>query len=268
MTDVRQSVAGTLRRLKRPEYTGENRCLPCTVLNTAIAGLVGVGMSFYWIPAGVAAFVLGLVVIFFRGYLVPGTPTVVRYFPEWVHAALGTEHHPEPVNSSLDIEQTLKDADIVRECPETADLCLTDDYRSAWRAQMAELDDEDQQRYRLSDSLTVPANEVTFTESESGWYVYVDGVRAGRWQSRAAFVADLASERLLGSRLDRWDTLAPDDRTQLLVSLRSFIEACPTCGGEVVGDEEIARSCCRDDIVSMTTVCADCDAVLFEATKS
>jgi hypothetical protein len=97
--------------------------------------------------------------------------------------------------------------------------------------------------------------------------VFVDGVRAGGWRSRAALLADLASEQLLSSWLGRrWETLADGDRTQLLVALRSFVETCPECGGEVVPDEDVVKSCCRDDIVSVTSACTDCGAVLFKST--
>ncbi|MFC7196638.1 hypothetical protein ACFQL4_21660 [Halosimplex aquaticum] len=39
-----------LDRLRRPEYTGENRCLPCTILNVAIAS-VGTTLLVAWLTA-------------------------------------------------------------------------------------------------------------------------------------------------------------------------------------------------------------------------
>ena len=258
-----------VERFKNPEYTGENRCLPCTILNTLIAVVVSIVVGVFSLPAGGALFVASVLVIFFRGYLIPGTPTLVQYLPERVHDALGTTpHHDEHVEVSFDVETTLTDAAIIRECPETDDLCLTESYRSAWHQRMAELESDDQKRYRLSDSLVVPANEVEFEETETGWHVHIEGVHAGRWHSEAAFVADIASEELLGERLDRWEDLPADQRTQLLVALRTFVEECPSCGGAVVADEDVVRSCCRDDIVSVTTACTECDAVLFEGTEN
>ncbi|MFC6975122.1 hypothetical protein ACFQL1_11345 [Halomicroarcula sp. GCM10025709] len=80
-----------LARLRDPEYTGENRCLPCTIVNSAIAvalaGAVGVGIAVATTPvlAGVAAalvLAVSALSIWLRGYLVPGTPELTkRYMP-------------------------------------------------------------------------------------------------------------------------------------------------------------------------------------------
>jgi hypothetical protein len=83
---------GPLERLRRPEYTGENRCFPCTVLNVGIASVASVVLAVAWFPAGVLAFTSSLVAIYLRGYLIPGTPTITqRYFPERVLRAFGKE---------------------------------------------------------------------------------------------------------------------------------------------------------------------------------
>lgn len=286
MNAIRQTITAALHWFRQPEYTGENRCLPCTVLNTAIAAFVGSVVALASLAAGVVAlaslatgvvvFAACLLVIVFRGYLVPGTPTLVQYLPERVHDAIGPGHEfrrdgntiEEAVAPSFDVETTLKAADIIAECADADDLCLTDSYREAWQQQMNTLQSETAQRERLSRSLSVSPDEVTFEETDSGWHVSIDGIRAGGWQSKAAFVADLASEDLLASRLDAWETVAPDERTQLLVALRSFIETCPDCGGEVLPSEDVVRSCCRDDIVSVTTTCIECESVLFRGTES
>lgn len=77
-----------LERLARPEYTGGNRCTPCTVVNLVFA--VGLALaagrvrSLLALPTLVAA----TVVIYLRGYLVPGTPALTRrYLPDRVLAA-------------------------------------------------------------------------------------------------------------------------------------------------------------------------------------
>ena len=267
MNDVRGAVTATVQKFKQPDYTGENRCLPCTILNTTIAAVMAGAVALVSLSVAAALFALSLVVIFFRGYLVPGTPTLVQYLPAWVHEQIGPGHELDGVGADVDVETTLKTADIVIDCTDVDDLCLTESYRDAWHARMAELTDESTQRERLADSLSVSADEIAFEQSETGWHVKIEGVKAGRWQSEAAFVADLASEELLASRIRQWDALAADDRTQLLVSLRSFIEECPTCGGDVVPDEEVRKSCCRDDIVSVTTSCVECEAVLFKGTE-
>ncbi|MFB6126051.1 MAG: hypothetical protein ABEJ79_01950 [Halolamina sp.] len=71
-------------RLRRPEYTGRNRCWPCTTVNVAFvvgvaAGAVALGVVGVAVATAVAAVGLALVVL--RGYVVPGTP---RFAPRLV----------------------------------------------------------------------------------------------------------------------------------------------------------------------------------------
>ena len=76
-----------LDTLRQPEYTGENRCTPCTVVNVCIAALLAVAVGVAFPLAGVVVFVLSLAAIYLRGYLVPGTPTLTkRYLPNRVLA--------------------------------------------------------------------------------------------------------------------------------------------------------------------------------------
>ena len=82
--------------LKQPEYTGENRCVPCTILNLAIAAAVGWLVARRSKIAGVLAVGISIVLIYLRGYLVPGTPTLTkRYLPPEVLRWFGKEPHPD-----------------------------------------------------------------------------------------------------------------------------------------------------------------------------
>jgi hypothetical protein len=88
MIDLR----GVLKAIEQPEYTGENRCLPCTVLNLAVA--VGVALVVgRRRRAAAGAWLLGAVaLIALRGYLVPGTPELTkRYLPDEVLAWFGKD---------------------------------------------------------------------------------------------------------------------------------------------------------------------------------
>lgn len=79
-----------LERLKRPEYTGENRCMPCTVLNVAIAGVLTLVAAVLGPISALAVFGASMVSIYYRGYLIPGTPELTqRYLPDPVLAAFG-----------------------------------------------------------------------------------------------------------------------------------------------------------------------------------
>ncbi len=270
MSNISQTGLNVLQRFKNPEYTGKNRCLPCTVLNTGIAIVLSVAVAFLSIPVAILVFVGSVLAIVFRGYLVPGTPTLVQYLPNRVHDAIGSSHDFDTGQEvDIDVEQALTTAGIVRECEDEDDLCLTDAYREAWNGELELLQDEDVQRIRLAASLSVPAEEIQFEESEGRLDIFVDDIRAGGWQSKAAFLADLGTQQLLPSWLEAdWESVSVRDRTQLLVALRTFVDTCPDCGGSVIADEDVLRSCCRDEIISVTTACDDCGAVVFTGTDA
>lgn len=82
-----------LARLRQPEYTGENRCIPCTAANVVITIGLSIGISYGWVIVGGPlawlvggiVFFAGLAAIWLRGYLVPGTPVLTKqYFPDWL----------------------------------------------------------------------------------------------------------------------------------------------------------------------------------------
>lgn len=82
--------------LHQPEHTGENRCEPCTVLNLVIAGLLGSLIARRSKLGGVVAVTVSVGLIYLRGYLVPGTPTLTkRYLPPSVLRRFGKEPEPE-----------------------------------------------------------------------------------------------------------------------------------------------------------------------------
>ncbi|QFU82137.1 hypothetical protein [Natronorubrum aibiense] len=82
--------------LKQPAYTGENRCEPCTILNLLIAAVVGSLVARKSRIGGLLAVGLSIGLIYLRGYLVPGTPTLTkRYLPPEVLRWFGKESEPD-----------------------------------------------------------------------------------------------------------------------------------------------------------------------------
>jgi len=94
-----------LESIKQPEYTGENRCPPCTIVNVVIAALASAVPIAVGVPGGIwtavasgAVLSASLAAIYLRGYLVPGTPTLTkRYLPESVLALFGKA--PDPASA-------------------------------------------------------------------------------------------------------------------------------------------------------------------------
>lgn len=79
-----------LEAFREPEYTGENRCVPCTVVNVALAVVLTVVSAALGPVVALAVFVGSIASVYYRGYLVPGTPELTkRYLPERVLTLFG-----------------------------------------------------------------------------------------------------------------------------------------------------------------------------------
>lgn len=262
-----------LGRVRRPEYTGRNRCTPCTVLNVCLA-LVGAGAGaaavaiwttpVYGALAGGVLLVSSLAAIYLRGYLVPGTPWLTRtYLPDrvlrWFDKGPAVQRDGE-----LDVELVLQRAGAVTDCETEDDLCLTDSFRTAWRDSIDDLRDRDAIRRELATVFGVDTDRLTFEEYGDAFAVTNrDGQRVGQWESRAALLADVAAAQELRARYGGWTTMDVEDRGSVLHALRIFLEQCPACGGAVSLDREAVESCCRSiDVVAVT--CGHCEARIFE----
>ncbi len=263
------ATAHSLESIRRPEYTGENRCIPCTVVNVLIAALVSGAIGLVSPPLMVGSFVAFLGAIYLRGYLVPGTPELTkRYLPERVlrlfgkstvddssAAAIGSE-------GQIDVEAVLADAGVVTDCPDGDDLCLEPGFHDAWTDRI----DRTRQETAVDDVATVfdvAADDLTLEDRENALIVEADGAPVGWWESRTAFLADVTAGRELQRRYPAWDEMDNEARNRVLASLRVFLERCPTCDGTLdLGTETVSSCCSSHDVVALT--CADCDARLFE----
>lgn len=267
--------------LRKPEYTGENRCIPCTMVNIVIAIVVSVALALILVTfssqtataaigIGTAVLVASLAAIGLRGYLVPYTPTLTkRYFPERVlrwfdKSAEGAEAVPE-LSEELDIEEQLRSIGVVEPCTEIDDLCLTPSFKRTWRERITELR-ETERDSRVAELRTLLELEDEHDIEEIGdtaAVVMVDDVQVGQWESEAALIADLAANAVFREWTEEWTSRPVAERSQLLNSTRMFLEQCPSCDAPVTLGQKTVESCCRSwDVV--TVRCESCDARLFE----
>jgi len=259
-----------LHRYRNPAYTGPNRCVPCTITNVAIATLGSLALAAVAPPLGVAAVAVALLIIYLRGYLVPGTPTFTRrYFPDWLLAVFDKA---DPAPRSVDVEETLVAAGVLHD--EAADLVLDPRFATAWAER---IDDADAERDGLNDADTNRLDAVelaaltdlapdTLDIQRYGEAVVatLDAERIGRWESRPAFVADVAAARELDDWVPRWRSIPLAGRSELLGALRLFLERCPACDAALTLDHDVVRSCCRErDVIAVS--CSGCGARLLEA---
>lgn len=255
---------GLHSRFRQPEHVGENRCLPCTVVNVGIAIAVSAAIGLWTAGAGVAVLVGCLVVIYLRGYLVPGTPALTkRYLPDRVLRRFEKAPTQPSTPASFSPEELLVDAGVIGPCEHADDLCLQPEFRTTWRDRIEFVRERDPGSTRLEEAIDDPDDELTFESIDGNVVALHDNATVGQWSSDAAIVADVAATDVVPLFVSSWQRLTPVERLQLLGSLRLFLETCPACDDSVELDEEVVDSCCRSfDVVR--AVCRGCDARVFE----
>jgi hypothetical protein len=280
-------------RLRRPEYTGENRCWPCTVVNAVVvvvvSGLVGLVSP----PVGLVLFIVGAALVALRGYVVPYTPRfaprVVAALPhaerlfggDHAHRADGGRRSESLTGDDVDgdaLIRRLAEAGVIT-ADETGDLFLSDEVRRTWNAGMERLRDVSDDE--LAESTASAAPFPASGRMEGDWVVVTreaDGGDAEKadateetmagdagdevWLSRAHAVADTAAVAAMGDRVDRLTA------AQAATPFRLFLDQCPVCGGDV--EETVARECCGgtvgvyDSPETPILACTDCGEPLYE----
>ncbi|MFO8115670.1 MAG: hypothetical protein R6U01_10020 [Halorubrum sp.] len=279
MTTSHDTRLGRLDRLRRPEYTGENRCVPCTAVNAALAlGVAGAFAAAGRTGLAAVALAASFAAIWLRGYLVPGTPELTkRYLPERALRLFGKGREPAPP-TEIDAESYLLSADVLVDTPDGTDLAFAPWFASAWgdaldglrldagladaTSPVTEADDVGDVA-ALATLTGVEEASLSFDWREGAAFAFADGQRIGHWESRAAFLADIAADRALTDRLDDWTALPLAARSGVLGALRLFVAECPACEGSVTLEERVVESCCASyDVVAGR--CVACDARLFE----
>jgi len=261
---------GIINRLSQPEYTGENRCMPCTLVNVAITLTITAALMFVWPPLAVGLLVVGIATIYLRGYLVPKTPALTRrFFPNrvlrWFDKAPNEEAPIVGAVAELDPEPVLLDAGVVDICMGGEDLCATDAFIDAWREEIRRLRSGGDQALsaRLADLLDTPTNTVRIEDNYDGILVRGPNRAFARWESRPALLADAAAVPELRRRIDSWDELDFYQIGRLLNGVRVFLEQCPSCEANLTFSEETQVSCCRPTEV-IALECPACESVLLE----
>lgn len=283
---------GPIDRLRRPEYTGENRCMPCTIVNTVIAlglsvtvaAVVAVTQSVtVGLAAGGVVFAVCAIGIALRGYLVPKTPYITKnYFPRRVlrwfekeppaaqeETGFAAEAEESDYDDRFDrvdgddVEEILVNANALEACQNVDDLCVTPSFRDAWRDNIHAFRDTDGDVEYLADMVETDPDGISVEIRDNAYEVKDGRRRIGQWESEAAFLADMAAARTLSETYDGWSNLGLRAKSGVLNGVRVFLEHCPTCDGIVTIDEETVETCCREFDVT-AVLCQDCGAHLFE----
>ncbi|WP_435365660.1 hypothetical protein [Haloarchaeobius sp. DYHT-AS-18] len=266
----------TLDRFRNPAYTGEQRCWPCTVVNVVLVGVVVAGVALLDYPVVAAAVgLVGLLVIWAQGYVVPYTP---RFAPRLVaalplpgdpfHADGGTAAPAE--DGSLGSDEIDGEAVLTRLVevgvivPEGEDLMLSEEFHERWHDAMDEHQDDSAEELAAVVRDLLPDASVSVEGGARGPYVVVSAggtaSLSDAWLTRPVAIAEVAAvEALADTGLDEQTRLAAAE------PLRTFLDVCPDCGGAV--EVTTTVECCGgsagatdpDEVLA----CTECDTRLF-----
>ena len=261
--DGYESLRRVADALRRPEYTGEDRCLPCTVVNAAIVGVAALALSRRNRPLGLLALGVGTALIALRGYVVPGTPRFAPALVEPLPVSFGHEQPAGVESGSLAVDsdpeavmRALVEAGVIE--ADDDQLYVDDEFRAAWADRAAELRELSGEELAAR---TAAASHGAVDGEFHGERVLLAGDRDA-WLSPAIAIAETAAVEVLADR-----DVPRDVRVQAARPLRAFVRTCPVCGGDV--EDTILRNCCggpdgvSGDPERSVKACADCGAVAF-----
>lgn len=252
-----------LDRLRRPEYTGERRCWPCTLLNLVLVGGLAGAVGVRWLPVGLGVAAVGLALLALRGYVVPYTPQIAPWLTDRLPFAIGPEPaaRPEALLAVDDPDRllgTLLEAGILLE---NGELRLDSAVEAEWGERMARLRGADDGDVAAAVAAAAPF-EATGDVSGSRLLVAGEG-RRDVWLTRPVAIATAAGiETLVAHGLDRRVAAAAID------PLRLFLRRCPDCGEPT--EESTVHNCCGgtkgvyDHPEREVLACRSCAAVLYE----
>lgn len=269
-------VNAAIDRLRNPEHTGENRCLPCTIVNAIIA--VGASLLVATISVWFAAVLLGLsaIAIGVRGYLVPGTPTLTkRYLPERILRLFGkhpvlergqtdAETDEEPTFETIEkIERHREHAVDPEDYLEAAGVIAVEDGEPSLTQAFARRSLDQIERYAAGSvaesdlARLFDVDPETVSERDAERPAFKIGARVRNWLSEGALVVDLGTHDALAASTDDWTDVPLEQRLDMLEWLRGYRETCALCGGSVEFRDELLESCCGTWEVT-TVSCLDC----------
>lgn len=200
-----------------------------------------------------------MVLIYLRGYLVPGTPTLTkRYLPNRVLRWFGKA--PVQTGKLTKGAQMLQNAGILVPCENQDDLCLEEGFEADWHQEIDDLD-IDTLRNRLKSFLSTDA--ITIKDTEDATYVLVDNEPMMLRNSRQALEADIAILPVLRNRCSKWEQLSITQGGNVMSALRVFLEYCPACGTKLDLSRDMVESCCQSQEVYSIS-CEKCGIQMAE----
>ncbi len=262
--------------VRRPEYTGPNRCWPCTAFNALLLGVVAASVGIVSVRAAAGAVAVGATIIWLRGYLVPYTP---RFAPRIADrlpvdferpsgddrpvadgGSLGGADQSDP-NAVL---ETLITGGVL--VADGVELSLSRSFADAWASERDALADAPGDRLAAAAVAAAPGDPDAAVHEVDGDQVIQLGSGDSVMDedevllSRPVVVAEVAAVRALADA-----DVELDDATRATAAeaLRAFLDDCPVCGTALV--ESSTADCCGGQKADPRPVsrCPDCEEAIY-----
>jgi len=260
----------------RPEYTGTNRCWPCTTLNVLLLGVAAVAIGTVSVPAAVTVAVVGTGVIWLRGYLVPYTPRFAPRMADRLPVEFkGASADDQPVTDGgtlagaggedpeVVLESLIAGGVLTADGPE---LTLSESFEDAWNDEVDVLVEASGERLAAAATAAAPGTPEAVVHEVDGDQV----IQLGRGESvmdeddallsRPVVVAEVAAVRALA---DADVDLNAQTRATAANALRAFLDDCPVCETPLV--ESSTADCCGGQKGDPQPVsrCPDCETAIY-----
>lgn len=273
-------------QLQNDAYTGENRCMACTAVNTVLAVVGTVLIDRISRPLvgrrrarglALGSLTISGLSIWLLGYLVPKTPELTKeYMPPWMLAWFDKEpfesdaeligEYREAELDPIDTEEYLLEKGVITTVADGQDYAMSEEFQSAWEAELEALEDwpDDESAPDIEPVLDLFEADLSKGGEEPSRLdvgdqriaiTYPDGSRSLSWPSLTAVKADLATGAVLEQWDEEWDDLDVYQRAQVFKSVRIVVETCPDGDRTVVGEDTV-ESCCSTQEVA-TVECTD-----------
>ncbi|WP_255171112.1 hypothetical protein [Natrononativus amylolyticus] len=234
--------------LRQPQYTGSDRCWPCTLGNVAFLVLLSLVVAPVSVTGGGLVLLVGGATIWLRGYLVPYTPQITAALFERRNADPtrpedGTANSLAGDTTDVDGEVLLSElaaADVLDVTAES--VALTDEFRDRWDGEIAVLREYDHASLASAVLEASPvAEDVDVVDRDGQRYVVLsdgtDSITAESWVRRPNALAQTAAVRTLAA----YD-ISESRRASAAYALGLFLTHCPAC--EAALTDGIVGGCC------------------------
>lgn len=165
--------------------------------------------------------------------------------------------------NAVDPETYLLDLGIVEPTDDGQNLRYTDAFADRLETELERVRESGVDTVDIATMFSVDEADVSVPDRE--YTAYKTDYMVRNWPSEGALEIDVATDRELRAEADDWDEVPVRQRYRMLQSLRSFLEECLFCSGQISVSDSTVESCCGDMTV-VAVGCDDCDRRLLEFT--